>query len=375
MTRAGTGPKGTALTSADAAVIGGGVIGLSVACHLAEAGVGTVLLERDELGSGASRATADMVRTFFPGNPVSSAMAVRSLAVYRSFEARTGVALPLRRVGYLVVYTTREQIAAFEADLPAQRAAGVDVALVGAAEARRRNPLLGGLDVLAAAWSPDAYVSDTAAIVGGFAAAARRAGARLLTGRPVTAVDTTAGRLDTPAGPVRAGAVICAAGAWSAPLARSAGVDLPFTEPVEQELLTTGDPPPGVVVPGIPMTLVAASGLLVRKRGNGLLVGMGYPGPERDGWRARVRERLDATYPALAGVELRTAFTGVRDASPDRTAFIGRLPGATPFLYAAGFSGHGLCTAPAAGELVRDLYFGREPEVDARRLAAGPERV
>ncbi|GAA2155485.1 NAD(P)/FAD-dependent oxidoreductase [Actinomadura napierensis] len=358
-----------------AAVIGGGVVGLSAACHLAEAGVETVLLERDALGSGASRATADVVRTYFPGNPVSSAMAVRSLAAYRTFAKRSGRAIPLRPVGYLVLFSEPEQVAAFEADLPAQRAAGVDVRLIDADEARRRNPLLGDVPLLAAAWSPDAYVSDTAAIVGGFAEAARRAGADLRTGCPVKAVDIASGRLDTGDGPLTAAAVVCAAGAWSAPLARTAVRELPLGDPVEQELLACGPPPSGEPVPDVPMTLHAPSGLLVRKRGDGLLVGMGYPGPDREGWRARVRERLAAVYPALAGAEVRTAFTGVRDASPDRTEFIGRLPGETPFLYAAGFSGHGLCTAPAAGELVRDLYFGRTPEFDAGRLAATPERV
>ena len=356
------------------AVVGGGVAGLSAACHLAEAGIDTVLLERGELGSGASRATADVVRAYFPGNPVSSAMAVRSLAAYRDFAARTGTPLPLRPTGYLVLFDTPERLAAFEEELPAQRAAGVDVRAIGPAEARERNPLIGGIPLAGAAWSPQAYVSDTRAIVRGFAAAARRAGAELRTGRPVTGIDVGAGRLDTPDGPVTATAIVCAAGAWSVPLARAAGVELPLTEPVEQELLTAVPPPSAGPLPDIPITLHAASGLLVRRRGDGLLVGMGYPGPDREGWRDRVRRGLTAVYPALEGAELRTAFTGIRDASPDRTAFIGRAPGATPFLYAAGFSGHGLCTAPAAGRLVRDLYLGREPGLDVRRLAATAQR-
>ncbi|MFC5753202.1 NAD(P)/FAD-dependent oxidoreductase [Actinomadura rugatobispora] len=362
------------MTGGRVAVVGGGVIGLSVACHLAEAGADTVLLERHGLGSGASRATADVLRAYFPGNPVSSAMAVRSLAAYRAFAGRTGTPLPLRRVGYLVLFTEPEQVAAFEDDLPAQRAAGVDVRPIGAAEARGRNPLIGDIGLLAAAWSPQAYVSDTAAIVGGFAAAARRAGADLRTGCPVTGIDVPAGRLATTGGTLAADAIVCAAGAWSVPLARAAGVELPLAEPVEQELLATGPPPSGDPVPDIPITLRAGSGLLVRKRGDGLLVGMGYPGPDREEWRERVRAELAATYPSLDGAGLRTAFTGVRDASPDRTAFIGGVPGDRPFLYAAGFSGHGLCTAPAAGELVRDLYLGREPDFDVRRLAATAQR-
>ncbi|GAA2686006.1 FAD-binding oxidoreductase [Nonomuraea recticatena] len=361
--------------SADAqvVVVGGGVIGLSIAFHLAEAGVETLLLERDALGSGASRATADVVRSYFAGNPVSSALAVRSLAAYHDFPERPGLDLPLRQVGYLVLFTEREQVAAIEADLPAQRAAGVEVELVGADEARALNQLVGDdLPLLAAAWSPDAYISDTAAIVGGYAQAARRAGADLRTGTPVTAVDAETGTVRTADGVITAEAVVCAAGAWSAELTRSAGVDLPLTEPVVQELLTTDRLP---TAPDIPVTLHAASGLLVRLRGDRLLIGMGYPDADRQAWRARVADRLAAVYPSMAGVELHTAVTGVRDASPDRTAFIGHRPGPPAFLYAAGFSGHGLCNAPAAGELVRDLYLGKDPGLDAAALSATPERV
>ncbi|MQY08162.1 NAD(P)/FAD-dependent oxidoreductase [Actinomadura macrotermitis] len=351
---------------AEAVVVGGGVIGLSIAGRLADAGVDTVLLERDVPGSGASRATADVLRAYFAGDPVGSAMAVRSLAAYRRWDD-----LPLREVGYLVLFTDPEQIARWREEEPAQRAAGVAVELIGAAEARERNPLIAAdLPLLGAAWSPQAYVSDTAAIVAGFVREARRAGALLCSGCPVTAVDAGAGRVEIEDGrTITAGTIVCAAGAWSAPLARMAGVELPLGEPVTQELLAAG-PLPGA--PEIPITLHAASGLLVRRRGEGLLVGMGYPGPDRAGWRARVGEQLAVTYPDLAGAGLSTAFTGVRDVSPDRTAFIGTAPG---FVYAAGFSGRGLCLAPAAGQIVRDLVLGEDPGVEMAGFAASPQRV
>ncbi|MFI9560366.1 NAD(P)/FAD-dependent oxidoreductase [Nonomuraea endophytica] len=356
-------------------VAGGGVIGLSVAVHLARAGVPTMLLERGHLGSGASKATADVLRGYFAGNPVSSAMATRSLAAYQAFAELTGTALPMRQVGYLVLFSEPAQVAAFEAELPAQRAAGVDIELISEAQARRRNPLIGDIPLCAAAWSPQAYISDTTAIVEGFAAAARQAGVTIRTNCAVTALDTATGRIETTAGTFTAETVVCAAGAWSAPIARCAGVDLPLGEPVVQELLSTEVLPP---VPEIPVTLHAASGLLVRLRGDRLLIGMGYPGQDREAWRERVAARLAEIYPSLAGAALHTAVIGTRDASPDRTPFIGCARSASDrpaFLYAAGFSGHGLCVAPAAGELVAGLYMGREAGFDAHRLAATPERV
>ncbi|MEU6715704.1 FAD-dependent oxidoreductase [Nonomuraea sp. NPDC046802] len=361
------------MTGPRVVVIGGGVIGLSIAYHLAEAGVDTTLLERGTLGSGASRATADVVRSYFAGNPISSALAVRSLDAYHAFPTRPGTDLPMRQVGYLVLFSEPDQVTAFQTDLPDQHAAGVDVDLISAEEARKLNPLIGDLPLLAAAYSPQAYISDTTAIVTAYAEAARQAGATLRTGCPVTSIDIHAGRVQTANGDITADAIVCAAGAWSTSLVRCAGVDLPLTEPIEQELLLTDPLPPGT--PDIPVTLHATSGLLVRIRDNRLLIGMGYPGPDREAWRQGVATQLATTYPSLAGLALHTAVTGLRDASPDRTAFIGHQPGPPAFLYATGFSGHGLCNAPAAGELVRDLFLNQDPGIDVTALAVSPRRT
>ncbi|MFC5186255.1 NAD(P)/FAD-dependent oxidoreductase [Actinomadura harenae] len=351
---------------AEVVVIGGGMIGLSIAAHLAEDGRDTLLLERGELGSGASRATADVVRTYFGGDPAGSRLAVRSLASYR----RRGV--PLRQAGYLVLFTEDEQIEAFEAELAEQCDAGVRVELIDADEARRRNPLVHEPSLKAAAWSPDAYVSDTRRIVAAFERAARRAGARLRTGRPATGIDLPAGTVTTPDGDVTARTIVCAAGPWSSWIIDAAGVRAPLAEPAVQELLGTG-PLPGV--PDIPVTLHAASRLLIRKRGDGLLIGMGSPGPDRRQWLDQATAQLARTYPSVDLTGLHTAVTGPRDGSPDRTALFGRRPGATEFLYATGFSGHGLCQAPAAGELVRALFRGDDLSdfgVGADGLAASP---
>lgn len=349
---------------AEVVVIGGGVIGLSVAAHLAEAGTDTVVLERGDIGSGASRATADVVRTYFSGDPDGSRLAVRSLAAYRS----RGV--PLRQVGYLVLFTEPEQVSAFEAELAAQREAGVRLELIDADQARRRNPLLVEPSLLAAAWSPDAYISDTRQIVSGFARAARRAGARLHTGRPATGIALDAGTVATPEGSITARAIVCAAGPWSSGIIAAAGVPAPTIEPAVQELLATG-PQPGL--PDIPVTLHATSRLLVRKRGDGMLIGMGASDPDRGRWLGRVTAQLARIYPSVDLTGLRTAVTGPKDATPDRRAFLGRRRGTADFLYATGFSGHGLCQAPAAGQLIRALYHGGDPS--ASNVAVGDTTV
>ncbi|MFJ3903719.1 NAD(P)/FAD-dependent oxidoreductase [Streptomyces sp. NPDC090025] len=348
---------------AEALVIGGGVIGTSIAAHLAETGVDTVLLERGSLGSGASGATAHVVRTYFPGDARTGALAVRSVAAYHSFAERTGTPLGLRRVGFMVLFTDEAQVAEFRRDQAAQRAAGVDVELVTPADAARLNPLLDARQVVAAAWAPEAYSCDPVAVVRGYAAAAADAGAVLLPDSPVIAIDPD-GRVHTPAGSIRADTVICAAGPWAGEVGALAGVDLPV-RPEPTELLLTDpltEPLPGA--PGVPSTTLPMtlhpSKLRIRAWHDRVLVGMGRPGPDesREDWLQRVSRQLGTVYPALAGTRLHRGWGGSIDLGPDGTALIGRDP-ARPFLYAAGFSGQGVCQAPAAGELVRDLYLGK----------------
>ncbi|GAB4583027.1 NAD(P)/FAD-dependent oxidoreductase [Nocardia sp. IFM 10818] len=339
----------------DALVIGGGVIGASIAYRLAEAGVGTVLLDRGALGSGSSGTTAGVVRTYFPGNALISGLAVRSLSAYHAFAESTGTDLGLERIGFLVLFTEEEQVEDFRRDYAAQRAAGVDVELVTPSEATKFNPLVDPGAIVAAAWSPAAYACDPAAIVRGHAAAARQAGAVLRTETSVTGIDPD-GLVHTAAGSIRAGAIVCAAGPWAGAVAAMAGVHLPVTTyPVD--MLLTDAPTPQ---PVLPMTL-HPSGLRIRSWGERILVGMGRPGAgeSREGWLRRVSGQLGATFPALTGRGLELGWSGDLDVSPDGMAFIGRDP-ARPFLYAAGFSGQGLCQAPAAGELVRDLVLDKE---------------
>ncbi|QEU90962.1 NAD(P)/FAD-dependent oxidoreductase [Streptomyces kanamyceticus] len=350
----------------DALVIGGGVIGTSIACQLAEAGVGTVLLERGELGSGASGTTAGVVRTYFPGNALISNLAVRSLAAYHALAERTGTDLGLARIGLLVLFTEEQQVRDFQDTRAAQQAAGVDVELVTPAEAARLNPLVDERTVLAAAWAPEAYACDPAAIVRGYATAAERAGALLRTGTPVTGIDPD-GLVDTPAGSIRADTVVCAAGPWAGEVAALADVRIPVTTyPVEMLLTDTPDTSDSSA---LPMTIHPSS-LRIRSWGDRILVGMGRPAPDetREAWLARVSHHLGTACPALAGNGIDSGWTGDLDVSPDGMAFIGR-EGSRPFVYAAGFSGQGLCQAPAAGEIVRDLVLGKSSWIDTSGLS------
>jgi sarcosine oxidase subunit beta len=341
---------------AEAVVIGGGVIGTSAAHHLAEAGVDTVLLERGSLGGGASAHTAGMVRTYFPGDPHTGRMAVRSLTAYRDFARHTAAPLALKRLGFMVLFTDERQIAEFEAGHQAQRAAGVQVDLIGAREAAELNPLIGERAVLAAAWSPEAYHVDGLDIVRGYAAGARNHGARLFTHTPVTGIDDD-NTVHTPRGSIKADSVVCTAGPWSGEVASMASVDLPMTPRAIEMLFTDVPPSPHGE---LPMTMHAGSGLRIRSWKDRILLAMGVPqaGESREAWLGRIGGHLGALFPVLDDIGLHRAWSGDFDAGPNNTAIIGEHP-TRRFLYAAGFSGAGLCQAPAAGEKLRDLLIAK----------------
>lgn len=350
----------------DVVVIGGGVIGTSIACRLAESGVGTVLLERGALGSGSSGTTAGVVRTYFPGNALISSLAVRSLASYHALAERTGTDLGLKRIGLLVLFTDEDQVRDFRDTQAAQQAVGVEVDLVTAAEAARLNPLVDEGTVLAAAWAPEAYACDPAAIVRGYAAVAQQAGAVLRTETPVTGINPD-GRVHTPAGSIRADTIVCAAGPWAGTVAAMADVRIPVTTYPVEMLLT--DTPGSAPHNALPMTMHPSS-LRIRSWGDRILIGMGRPAPDetRQAWLQRVSHHLGTTCPALAGNGIDSGWTGDLDVSPDGMAFIGR-DRSRPFLYAAGFSGQGLCQAPAAGEIIRNLVLGKESWIDTTGLS------
>jgi sarcosine oxidase subunit beta len=375
------GPSEPPPSSAEVAIIGGGVMGVSVAHHLAEAGVRQVLvLERDSLGSGSSAKPLGGVRATFsdPGNIL---LGQRSLLAFETFQARFGVDIGLRQVGYLFLCRTEAELAAVEASVRLQNELGCDSLMVTPVEAHAINPLLNPASLLGASFSPRDGYAQPARVVEGYAAAARRSGATLCERTEVLGIDTDPGgrhHLHTQRGTVRADTVIITAGAWSTKLGAMLGVHLPI-EPVRRQIGLTRQL--GVPFPTVPFTLDLSTTMYFHNYRNGMLLGISNaeedPGFCREfsyGWVRAFDEAAAIVAPSLAGRPLEGGWAGLYENTPDHNAMIGRasVPGV---LYATGFSGHGFLQAPAVGEIVRDLYFGREPFLDpgpftAERFAA-----
>ncbi|MGW8400978.1 NAD(P)/FAD-dependent oxidoreductase [Streptomyces lydicus] len=363
---------------ADVVIIGGGVIGASIAFHLAEAGVARVLLlERDHPASGSSGKPLGGVRAQF-SDPLNIRLGLRSLDAWRDFARRPGAEIGLTPVGYLFLLGDDRELAIFTEGIRTQNAHGVPSRLLTPRAAHDLCPYLDPAGIVAAAYSPtDGYALPGAAVTG-YLRAARRLGATVRSHCPVTALDTADGALRavrTPHGTVRTDTVICCAGAWSGAIGALAGVDLPVT-PLRRQIAFTGPLRPAP--PRIPFTLDFDSTLYFHDDGaGGLLMGFSdprqQPGFGRDftrEWLEPFRAAAARRAPELARLPVVGGWAGLYEMTPDRTALIGEAARPGRFLYATGFSGHGFLQAPAVGELVRDLYLGREPFLDIRPLAA-----
>ncbi|MEU9046828.1 MULTISPECIES: FAD-binding oxidoreductase [unclassified Kitasatospora] len=351
--------------SAELLIIGGGVIGVSIAYHCAKAGIDVLLLERDRFGEATTSQTARAFRTYFPKKPYDSELAVRSMAEFNAFATTTNTDLGLKHLGLLTVLTSPEQAAEIEALLPAHREVGADVQLLTPAQAVEYNPWLDAGTFEAAVWSPECYRVKPEAIVKGYADAATKLGARLLSGTEVTGIDARSGQVTTTAGEFTADAIVIAAGPWGGDVAKLAGMELPvwgqfaellYTDPISDTDTET------------PFTFHPVSGLKTMGRGKGFLVGLERISKQegmRDIWFDAAVEELPKWYPKAAGAKLHSAWTGTLDVTPTKSALIGRGEGAHErILFAAGFTGHGLAHAPTAGRIIRDLHRGVTPEVD-----------
>ncbi|MFC8600410.1 NAD(P)/FAD-dependent oxidoreductase [Isoptericola sp. NPDC057191] len=362
---------GATPSAADVVVVGGGVMGTSVAFHLAEAGADVVLLEAGELGRGSSGKPIGGVRAQF-SDPANVDLGRRSLELFERFRQRPGADVGLRQHGYLFALPTDDDVKLFAQSVAMQRARGVDSRLLTVAEARRLNPYLSATAYAGAAYSPRDGWAHPGAVVAGYADGARRHGATVVTGAPVTAVEpATGGRLTvvTPSGRVTAPALVVCAGAWSRAVGALVDLDLPV-EPVRRQIALTAPLEPAP--PTVPFTIDFGTTYYLHNadaRGT-LLLGASEPGTPvgfdvayDPAWEPWLRELAARATPALADAPLAGGWAGLYELTPDHDALIGEAapPGGTGarVLYACGFSGHGFLQAPAVGESVTDLYLGR----------------
>jgi sarcosine oxidase subunit beta len=359
------------METADAVVAGGGVVGCALAYQLARRGLSVVLVEREELGSQSTGRCAGGVRQQFSSetNVRLQRLAVRLLL---SFHEETGGHADFRQVGYLFVLTRPDQAEDFRELVCAWHGYGLEEARwVDAAEARELVPVLAVDDVLGGTFCPSDGLASPADVTAGYAAAARRHGARLWEQVAVTGIDVAGGRVRavrTDAGDVATPVVFDCAGAWSAEIGKMAGVEVPV-RPFRRHIFVTDSFPE--VPRSTPMTVDFATSFYFHPEGDGVLLGMSdrsepstFSTDVNWDFLERTVEVAARRAPALERAGIRTAWAGLYESTPDHQAILGPVRDVEGFWCGCGFSGHGFMQAPAAGLVLAQLLVDGESEVD-----------
>lgn len=366
------------METADAVIIGGGIIGCASAYYLAVRGIRSLVLERRGIATEASGANAGMIGASggIPGKTLAHTKKSRELLARDAEEL--GRPVELVRDGRLVLASTEAEWAEVQEFVTTRGAEGIEANLLSADDLRSLEPVLGAGFVGAALVPGDGHVNPFL-LTHAYAAAARRLGAEVRVGVEAIRLETSGNRVTgvlTQAGPIAAPRVVVAAGAWSGPLLAPLGVDVPV-RPGRGQMLVTETLPP------LTSRALHTSEIVIRQDLHGhVLIGSAveYVGFNREVTLpvlSRFCRLAIALMPALKEARIIRTWAGLRPMTPDSLAIIDAVPGVDGLFLATGHSRTGVTYAAISASLLAQLLTeGRtELPLDPFRLERFPAAV
>ncbi|MEK8086551.1 FAD-binding oxidoreductase [Aquabacterium sp. A3] len=365
----------------DAIVIGAGVIGSSVAYHLARLGAKKVLvLERLQIGAGTSTQSSGILRTHY--SVIENVeLARRSWSVFTNFTEYLGdedAASGLVKCGYMICAPDGPKLSPLKAALQGQIDKGIEVQFISQAAARERLPIATFDDAALIGYEPEAGFADAYLVATSFARAARRLGVKIMEGVSVERLITDNGRVcgvETTQGSFRSDTVISTQNIWATDIERWTGIPTPVV-PERHTVLA-------LECAGHPYTFqmpvfkdLGSPGMLYCRSygGNQMLVSEGtvgetLPMPDNEqgdismDYVVEVGAQVAERFPAYEAAGLASQWTGVYDVTPDWNPVLGRVPGLQGLIVGYGFSGHGFKLSPAVGLVLAQCALGLPTEV------------
>ncbi len=362
--------------SADMIIIGGGVMGASIAYHLALRGQKNIVLIEKEafFGQGATGRCAGGVRYQF-ATDVNVRLSLESLPMLQRFEEEIGQPIDYRPCGYLFILTLPQDVSIFKHNMAMQNRLGVHTTWMDGYEIRDRLPYMQLEDVIGGTFNSEDELVDPNGVVMGYIQAAQRLGVNALTEIEVTGIKVEHGkvtRVQTSVGDISSKIVFNAAGPWAGLVGRMAGIEIPIT-PLRRQMFTTNPIPE--IPSDFPFVIDFAQSLYFHREGQGLLIGMSNP-HEKPGfdqnvdpdWELVNLEAASARLPILETARLSSHWAGLYEVTPDAHPIYGKTP-VEGFFVCTGFSGHGFMHGPISGKLMAELLLdGRATTVDISML-------
>lgn len=366
-------------TAAQVVIVGAGIMGASIAYHLAARGCTDILIlekEETEISGTTARSVAGVRHQF--STEVNVRLSLYSIERLKHFNEEIGGHADLRQIGYLFLVDDEATWEQYQRNAAMQQRLGARVELLTPEEAGRFIPQTRIDDLAGATYGPDDGFCDAHGVALGYLNRARQLGARLLRATPATGFRIAGERVTevmTGDGPISCETVVNAAGPSAGAVAALAGLDVPV-KPYRRNLYMTE---PFPLIPGtIPLTIDVGSGFYMRQEQRNILFGMSnYDEPSSFNlmvdwdWLDTVLAAGLARFPVLerAGLAEKLCWAGLYEITPDHMPILGRHPALRNYVDASGFSGHGIMHSPATGLLMaEEILDGRAHTIDIDEL-------
>lgn len=357
-------------------IVGGGIIGLSIAYHLGKKKAGKiVLLEKGQLGEGSTSRCVGGIRTQF-STEINILFSLESMKTFDRFKEEFGVDPEFRKIGYLFLATTDLDVKIFKQNITLQKKFGIPVEWLETDEISKRYPYLKVDDVLGGTFCALDGFAGPSEVLTGFTNGAKRAGVKIYEGVEVKEILTDHERVTgvrMNGGEISAPVVVNASGPYASLTGKMVRLDIPV-KPLRRQVFVTA--PFHLTDRTIPLTIDFQRGWYFRQEVDGLLLS----GPldqepsfnTNTDYEAMLEASENAIYrvPALEKARIARGWAGLYEISPDNHAILGKVPGLEGFILANGFSGHGFQHSPAVGKVISELIVdGRTTTIDISSLS------
>jgi len=362
---------------ASVVIIGGGIIGCSIAYNLAKLGCkNVVLFEKDSLSSGATGRCGAGIRQQF-GTKMNCILARESIKIFENLSQELDYDIELNQGGYLILAYTEKEVNQFKKNVALEQSLGIDARYITVEEAKEIVPPLNTEGVLAVTFCPTDGHANPFNTNFAYAEAAQRLGVKIYTFTEVKEIETAKNKIvavNTDKGKILTPIVVNAAGGYSGEIGKMVGVDLPVYSQRHQILITEPVDPLFR-----PMLISFSRNFYCQQTPHGsIIMGCGDPSEPKghdigSSWQfaREMARKMTKVIPLLKEVSMVRQWSGLYNVSPDAQPILGKHPQVEGFYMAIGFSGHGFMLAPVTSKLIAELILKRKTSLAIDKLDIG----